>query len=203
LEPTARAAQAAAVGRLKSGNQRYAAGKLEHPHQDPRRRVELATSQHPFATILGCGDSRTSPEVVFDQGLGDLFVVRVAGNMLNDEILGSIEYAVEHLGTRLVVVLGHQRCGAVKAAKETLDAKVQAPGHMESLVAAIKPALEATGGEDLEAAAKMNARMVARALRASTPLLKEKVDAREIAVVAAYYSLDTGEVTFLEDTEVK
>ena len=112
-----------ALARLKAGNQRFVASKLQHPRQDGKRRGELATSQHPFAIVLGCADSRTSPEVVFDQGLGDLFVLRVAGNVLNDETLGSIEYAVAHLGTPLILVLGHERCGAVKAAKETIAAK--------------------------------------------------------------------------------
>ena len=90
------------------------------------------------------------PEIVFDQGLGDLFIVRVAGNVINDEGLGSIEYSVDHLGTRLILVLGHQSCGAVQAAKETIAAKGKAPGHIESLVTAIKPAVEATAKDDLE-----------------------------------------------------
>jgi carbonic anhydrase len=203
LEPAAPAAEAAPLERLRAGNGRYVAGKLQHPRQDPKRRAQLTTGQQPFAAILGCSDSRTSPEVLFDQGLGDLFVVRVAGNVLNDEGLGSIEYAVEHLGTRLIVVLGHQHCGAVKAAQETVAAKAEAPGHIESLVAAIKPAVEATSGEDLEAAVRMNVRLVARALRSSPPLIKAKAEAGEIAVVGAYYDMDTGEVAFFEDKRAK
>src|SRR5438046_3516734 len=109
--------------------------------QAAKRRAELTKSQHPFATIVSCSDSRVPPEIVFDEGLGDLFVVRVAGNVINDESLGSIEYSVDHLGVRLVLVLGHQSCGAVKAARETVGAKGKAPGHIESLVTAIRPAV--------------------------------------------------------------
>jgi carbonic anhydrase len=133
-----------AISKLKEGNGRYASGSLQHPGQTTERRTELAKTQHPFATIISCSDSRVPPEIVFDQGLGDLFIVRVAGNVINDEGLGSIEYSVDHLGTRLILVLGHQSCGAVKAARETIAAKGKAPGHIQSLVTAIKPAVEAT-----------------------------------------------------------
>src|SRR6201993_2222209 len=155
------------IARLKEGNGRFTSGNGLHPHDSvdernymaansyenagtiplgmtielaAKRRAELAKSQHPFAIILSCSDSRVPPEIVFDEGLGDLFVLRVAGNVINDESLGSIEYAVDHLAVRLIVVLGHQRCGAVKAAKDTIGAKGKAPGHIESLVTAIKPA---------------------------------------------------------------
>jgi carbonic anhydrase len=139
------------------------------------------------------------PEIVFDQGLGDLFVVRVAGNVINDEGLGSIEYAVDHLGSRLIVVLGHQRCGAVQAAKETIAAKGKAPAHIQSLVTAIKPAVEATANGDLDAMIKANVKHVVNALRSSTPILKAKVDSGELHVIGGYYSLDTGAVTFLDE----
>ena len=192
-----------ALVRLKAGNQRFIAGELKHPHQTTTRRTELATSQHPFAIVLGCADSRTSPEVVFDQGLGDLFVLRVAGNVLNDETIGSIEYAVEHLGVQLIVVLGHERCGAVKAARETIAAKAEAPGHIQSLVRAIRPAVEATTGSDAETTAKANDRNVAQALRNSAPILKEKIAAGLLSVVATHYDLDTGAVEFLKEAQAK
>jgi carbonic anhydrase len=144
-----------ALARLKAGNQRFIAGKLQHPHQNPQRRTELATGQRPFAIVLGCADSRTSPEVLFDQGLGDLFVIRVAG-------------------AQLIVVLGHQRCGAVQAAKETLDSKAEAPAHINSIVAAIQPAVEATRGADVEATIKANTDNVVRSLRSSEPSLRRK-----------------------------
>src|SRR5213594_1967927 len=137
-------APAEAISKLKEGNGRYTSGNLQHPGQTTDRRTELAKSQYPFATVVSCSDSRVPPEIVFDQGLGDLFIVRVAGNVLNDEGLGSIEYAVDHLGTRLILVLGHQRCGAVQAAKETIAAKGKAAAHIQSLVTAIKPAVEST-----------------------------------------------------------
>ncbi len=171
----------------------------EHPGQTTERRTELAKTQHPFATIVSCSDSRVPPEIVFDQGLGDLFVVRVAGNVIDDHGLGSIEYSVDHLGVRLIVVLGHQSCGAVQAARETIAAKSKAPGHIQSLVTAIQPAVEATAKGDLEATIKANVKDVVQALRSSTPILKAKVDSGDLRVVGAYYSLDTGAVTFLDE----
>src|SRR2546430_7064831 len=127
-------APAEAISKLKEGNGRYTSGNLQHPGQTTERRAELTKSQHPFAVIVSCSDSRVPPEIVFDQGLGDLFVLRVAGHVIDNHSLGSIEYAVDHLAVRLIVVLGHQSCGAVKAAKETITAKGKAPGHIESLV---------------------------------------------------------------------
>ena len=216
---------AEAISRLKEGNARYTSGN-QQPHessdertymathsyenagmislgmtaeQAAKRRAELAKSQHPFVTIVSCSDSRVPPELVFDEGLGDLFVVRVAGNVLNDENLGSIEYSVDHVGVRLIVVLGHQRCGAVKAAKETIAAKGKAPGHIQSLVNAIRPAVEATLNGDVEATTEANVKNVVQALRSSTPILKPKIDSGEVRVVGAYYSLDTGSVTFLDE----
>ena len=192
-----------ALARLKTGNERFVASKLEHPRQSAARRTELATSQHPFAIVLACADSRTSPELVFDQGLGDVFVVRVAGNVLNDETVGSIEYAVDHLGAQLIVVLGHERCGAIAAARETITAKGVAPGHIQSLVKAIAPAVEATAGQDAEATARENERHVAKELRESAPILKELVEKGTVSVVAAHYDLDTGAVEFLKDVPAK
>jgi carbonic anhydrase len=190
---------AEAISKLKEGNGRYTSGNLQRPGQTAERRTELAKTQHPFAAIVGCSDSRVPPEIVFDQGLGELFVVRVAGNVINDEGLGSIEYTVDHLGTRLILVLGHQRCGAVDAAKQTIAAKGKAPGHIESLVTAIKPAVEATAKDDLETTIKANVKNVVQALRSSTPILKAEVDSGKIQVVGGYYSLDTGAVTFLDE----
>jgi carbonic anhydrase len=190
---------AEAISKLKEGNGRYTSGNLQHPGQTAERRTELAKTQHPFATIISCSDSRVPPEIVFDQGLGDLFIVRVAGNVINDEGLGSVEYSVDHLGTRLILVLGHQRCGAVEAARETIAAKGKAPGHIESLVTAIKPAVEATAKDDLETTVKANVKNVVQALRSSTPILKAEIDSGKIQVVGGYYSLDTGAVTVLDE----
>src|SRR5438128_12007304 len=193
-------APAEAISKLKEGNGRYTSGNLQHPGQTSERRAELAKTQHPFATILSCSDSRVPPEIVFDQGLGDLFIVRVAGNVINDEGLGSVEYSVDHLGSRLILVLGHQNCGAVKAARETIAAKGKAPGHIESLVTAIKPAVDATAKDDLDTTIKANVKHVVQALRSSTPILKGKVDSGDVQVVGGYYSLDMGAVTFLDVT---
>src|SRR5881275_1345048 len=192
-------APAEGISRLKEGNGRYTIGNLQHPGQTTQRRAELAKSQHPFAIIVSCSDSRVQPEIVFDQGLGDLFVLRVAGNVIDDHSLGSIEYAVDHLAVRLIVVLGHQRCGAVKAAKETIAGKAEAPVHIQSLVTAIQPAVEATAKGDLEATVRENVKNVVQALRSSTPVLKAKVDSGELKVVGAYYRLDTGSVAFPEE----
>jgi len=191
-------APAEAISKLKEGNGRYTSGSLQHPDQTTERRTELENVQHPFAVIVGCSDSRVPPEIVFDQGLGDLFIVQVAGNVINDEGLGSIEYAVDHLGSRLILVLGHQRCGAVDAAKQTIAAKSKAPGHIESLVMAIKPVVEATAKDDLDTTIKANVKHVVDTLRSSKPILKAKVDSGQVQVIGGYYSLDTGAVTFLD-----
>ena len=214
-----------AISELKEGNGRFTAGNMQHPRgsnderkyiatnsyenagmtflgmtaeQAEKRRSELAKTQHPFAVVVSCSDSRVPPEIVFDQGLGDLFICRVAGNVINDENLGSIEYAVDHLGCHLILVLGHQRCGAVQAARETIAAKGTAPGHIESLVTAIRPAVEATAKDDLDTTIKANVKHVVQALRSSTPILKAKVDSGSVQVIGGYYSLDTGAVTFLD-----
>src|SRR6266850_728160 len=191
-------APAEAIAKLKEGNARYTSGNLQHPGQTTERRAELAKSQHPFAIILSCSDSRVPPEIVFDEGLGDLFIVRVAGNVLNDEGLGSIEYGVEVLGARLIVVLGHSSCGAVDAAMKTVAAKGKAPGHIQSLVTAIKPVVDSTPKGDLETMTKANAKHVVDALRSSTPILKARVDSGDVQVIGGYYSLDTGAVAFLD-----
>jgi carbonic anhydrase len=214
-----------AISRLKEGNGRFIAGNVQHPHetsderayiakysyenpdaislgmtseQAAKRRAELTKSQHPFAIILSCSDSRVPPEIVFDEGLGDLFIVRVAGNVLNDEGLGSIEYGVDVLGARLILVLGHQSCGAVDAAMKTVAAKGKAPGHIQTLVTAIKPVVDATPKADLDTMIKANVKHVVDALRSSKPILKARVDAGDVEVIGGYYTLDTGTVTFLE-----
>ena len=187
-----------ALARLMEGNARFVAGRPIHPHDDPARRRELGAGQHPFAAILACADSRVVPELIFDQGLGDLFVIRVAGNLLDDAILGSLEYAVGHLGVELVCVLGHSNCGAVGAAlsgDETND-------HIDSLVRAIRPAVEharAAGGDLLDGAVRANARIVADAIRASEPVMTRRVAAGRLAVIAARYDLVSGEVERLDD----
>jgi carbonic anhydrase len=186
-----------ALTRLMDGNQRYVRHKVRHPDQSLARRKELESGQHPFAVILGCADSRVSPELLFDEGLGDLFVIRVAGNVVDDVVLGSIEYAVEHLDTRLIMVLGHEKCGAVSAAVEGGNAQ----GHLTALVQAIQPSVDATRndpGDKVHSCVVANARRVAAQIRASEPVLKEAVEKSGLKVVAADYALDSGKVTLLD-----
>ncbi|MCX6247392.1 MAG: carbonic anhydrase [Bacteroidetes bacterium] len=180
---------------LVEGNARFVSGKSIHPRQNADRRSELTNSQHPFAIVLGCADSRTGPEIIFDQGLGDLFVVREAGNVIDDHTIGGIEYAVEHVHVKLVVVLGHQRCGAIAAARDTAGAD----GHIKSLLVTIQPAVNATKGQDAEATCKAHVQNMVHALQTSEPVLKKLVQSGEIKIVGAYYSLETGAVSFLEE----
>lgn len=202
--PTARAAEPLsadeALARLLEGNQRYVTAQFAHPDQAPERRAELAGGQAPFAIILGCADSRVPPELLFDQGLGDLFVIRVAGNILSQNILASLEYAAEHLKVPLAVVLGHSRCGAVKAALETLAADAEAPGHIASLVAALTPALadEAPLGEDpVDWAVRKNVLLVTQQVPLNSPLLAARRKSRQLKIVGGYYDLDTGAVEII------
>jgi carbonic anhydrase len=186
-----------ALARLMEGNKRYSSNKEQHPDESLARRRELEQAQHPFAVILSCADSRVPPELIFDQGLGDLFVIRVAGNIAADDDLGSIEYAVEHLHTKLIMVLGHEKCGAVSAAVEGGGAQ----GHLKTLVSAIEPSVEETrhlAGDTVHNCVVANARRVARQIRESEPVLKELTENGGVKVVAADYALDSGIVTLLE-----
>ena len=193
--PAASVSADAALAKLKEGNLRFASSEVSQSKPTAARRAETAQEQHPFAIILGCADSRTAPELIFDQNLGDLFVIRTAGNLVDDHALGSIEYAVAHLGARLVVVLGHQRCGAVKAALES----DHAPGHIESLVRDIQPAVKAAKGkpgDPLSATVAENARQVAAQTKAKAALGDL---AKEVRIVSAVYDLDTGKIDWAND----
>lgn len=185
-----------ALKRLMEGNKRYVSGKTKGPNRSAARRTELARAQHPIAVIVSCSDSRVPPELLFDQGFGDIFVVRTAGNIVDAVALGSIEYAVDHLGTKLVLVLGHERCGAVTAAMQGGEA----PGNIKSVVEAIKPAVEKgkarhTGhGEILDSCIISNVKQVAEKIRTAKPILSEKVEDGMLKVMGAYYDLDSGVV---------
>ena len=184
----------AALTTLKEGNERFVRSAPSTAQPTPDRRLATAKAQHPFAIIVGCSDSRTPPELVFDQNIGDLFVVRTAGNLADDFALGSIEYAVEHLGVRLIVVMGHARCGAVAAALEGATA----PGHIGSIVREIRPAVEVAGkesGDALVNAIKSNIAQVAKRINEKAELGSL---ASSIRVVQAYYNLDTGRVEWLK-----
>jgi len=182
--------------KLIDGNKRYVDAKPSHPNQTAQHRSEVAKGQHPFAAIVSCADSRVPPEILFDQGLGDLFVIRLAGNILNDAALGSLEYAVEHLGVKYIMVLGHERCGAVDA---TLKGG-EAPGHIGSLVNAIQPAVEKAKnqpGDPLDNAVRANVTMVVQQLKSSEPILEGRVKKGDLTVIGARYDLDDGVVAIL------
>ncbi len=189
-----------AMARLMEGNKRFVSTKMFHPNESLDARARLATGQAPFAAILGCADSRVPPEIVFDHGLGDIFAVRVAGNILEDAGSGSFEYAVEHLGVPLIVVLAHERCGAVKAAVDGIESGEVAPGHIAELVRKLKPAVDKSKdapGDKYENAMRENAKRMAAELAGLEPILKEKVDGGKLKVVAMRYDLDTGIVEVL------
>jgi carbonic anhydrase len=184
---------ASLIAKLTSGNAREASAKPVHPHNSAARRSEVAKDQHPFAVVVGCSDSRVPPEVVFDQGLGDLFVVRTAGEVLDKPSMGSIEYGVEHLHAHLIVVLGHERCGAVKAAVEGGDV----PPNIQSLIDAIRPAVDETKnmkGDTVDLAVRANVLRVVKEISAD-PALAHAIESGEVAVVGMYYDLDTGKAT--------
>jgi carbonic anhydrase len=197
-----------ALERLIEGNRRFVSGvrSLETLATQVRRQEFLA-GQEPFAVILGCSDSRVPVEIVFDQGLGDLFVIRVAGNIVAPSQIGSVEFAVERFGTTLVVVLGHTRCGAIEATLDALQGPVDHPSrHLLSIVDRIRPAVEGLLETDLVAdrerlarrAVRANVRMSAGALRHGSKLLERLILEDRLRVVGAEYSLETGEVTFFE-----
>lgn len=185
-----------ALERLLQGNRKFVAGKRTYPGQTPTDRQELVAGQHPFAAILGCADSRVPPEMIFDQGLGHLFAVRVAGNILDNASLGSLEYAVQHLGVPLVLVMGHSGCGAVQAAL----AGHETQGQIATLVKAILPAVELAKlgpGEVLDQAIRVNVARVVRQLRAAAPILAPLVREGSLTVLGAHYDLASGVVEVL------
>jgi carbonic anhydrase len=186
------------LAELKTGNEHHVARRYQHPHETIDRRRELVTEQHPHAEILSCSDSRVPPEIVFDQGLGDLFIIRVAGNVATDTEIGSLEYGAEHLHIPLLLVLGHESCGAVTAAVQGGPPE----GHIAALVNLIKPAVEKTrgmSGDPVANAVRANVEMVVKHLRSSTPILSELVAHGKLKIVGGVYSLETGAVTWLPE----
>ncbi len=196
-----------ALQRLVSGNQRFVSNtRAVDPASSQTRRNELVSGQHPFAVILGCADSRVPAEMVFDQDFGDLFVVRVAGNIVQPALLGSIEFAVQSFGTPLIVVLGHTQCGAVKATLDVIEtsSKPDSP-NLEAIVESIKPAvmpLTKTLKDDKEAllaqAIRANIFSSADHLQRNSKVLEQLVQSNMIKIVCAEYSLDTGRVDFID-----
>jgi carbonic anhydrase len=191
-----------ALRTLKAGNARFVEGKLQHPHQDrARRALTAAQGQHPLATVLTCSDSRAPAEIIFDQGIGDIFVIRIAGNVAATDEIGSMEYAVDHLGTPLVVVLGHSQCGAVTAVVD--NSKL--PPNIANLVAPIKPAVDkareanpdAAKDALLKAAITDNVWQAMDDMLRQSSIIREKVRDSKVQVVGALYDLDSGQVQWL------
>lgn len=177
---------------LLAGNQRFVNQQSQHPERSKSILAKLAQEQYPFAAILGCADSRVPAETIFDQGIGDLFVVRVAGNVADDVTIGSLEYTTSILGTPLIVVLGHERCGAVEAAL----AKKTASGKINSIIAQIKPAL--INVENIgDNAVLANIKYQVQKLQRKSTILNKLVKAGKLKIVGAIYDLDTGRVKFL------
>ena len=200
-----------ALERLRAGNKRFASGAPDADHRTTQDRRELVSGQEPFAIILGCSDSRVPAEIIFDQGLGDLFVIRVAGNIVAPSQVGSVEFAAERFHTRLVVVLGHSLCGAIQATLEELGR----PSHhksrnLRSIVERIQPAIEPLFATELarEPAAllrqsiRANIRASVNQLRHGSDVLEQLMRADELIIVGAEYSLETGVVEFFEGVPV-
>jgi len=182
--------------KLIEGNKRYVESKPVHPNQTAKRRKEITKGQKPFAIIVGCSDSRVPPEILFDQGLGDLFIIRVAGNIVDDVALGSIEYAADHLGTKLIVVLGHGKCGAVSATVKGGEVH----GHIGSIVKKIAPAVKKAKGQPgdvTDNAIRNNIALVVKKIASSKPVIAGLIKKGELKVVGAYYNIDSGVVEII------
>lgn len=189
-----------ALERLMEGNGRYAANTPANQDYSAGRAARV-NAQYPIAAILSCADARVAPELAFDQAPGDLFVVRVAGNFVNEDGLASFEYAVKYLNTPLLMVLGHSNCGAVAATIKVLKDGVTLPGHLQDMIREIKPAVEtaedAKPADLLSAAIADNIRRAVRRLETATPILAEYVESKKVRVVGAHYDLATGSIALL------
>ncbi|HYD96997.1 MAG TPA: carbonic anhydrase [Noviherbaspirillum sp.] len=201
-----------ALERLKEGNRRFMSGTANsHTLLSPERRSELVAGQQPFAIILGCSDSRVPAELIFDQGLGDLFVIRIAGNVVAPSQIGSVEFAAERFGTPLVVVLGHSHCGAVSATLEEIVRPMQNQSrHLRSIVERVRPAVEQLLATELrndpEAllhhAVRANVRSTASHLRHGSEIIEQRIRSGQLLVVGAEYSLESGEVDFFDVPDI-
>ncbi|MEO8205868.1 MAG: carbonic anhydrase [Chthoniobacterales bacterium] len=188
-----------ALIRLKKGNTRYVNGSMTN-HDFAPERADLAGAQNPFAGILSCADSRVAPEFAFDTGRGDLFVVRVAGNFVDDAGLASFEFGVAVLGVPLIVVLGHQSCGAISSTINAVQEGTVFPGHIPTLVKAIKPAVvqaEKMQGDLLKNATRVNVALNVERLKSATPILKKATESGKLKVVGGVYNLETGKIDWL------
>jgi carbonic anhydrase len=185
-----------ALKKLMDGNQRYVQQKRTFPDQNKARILSVASGQHPFTVVLGCSDSRVPPELLFDQGFGDIFDIRIAGNIIDDAVIASMEYAVAELKVPLIFVLGHERCGAVKA---TLDGN-PVPGRIGNLLAAIKPAVDQVKnqpGDKLDNAVRANIKMGVNKLKTASPVFSGAIKAGKLKIVGGRYDLDTAKVEII------
>jgi carbonic anhydrase len=192
---------------MLAGNQRFLSGRPAHPRQDLNRVRQVSSGQQPMAMSLGCADSRVPPETLFDQGIGDLFDLRVAGNVVDESVLGSIEYAAEHLHVPLLLVLGHSACGAVAATVESLRTGESPGGHVDSIVDAIRPAVEpvlnasdpaAPAGEVMRECVLANVEWVMGRIRSSIQVVAELEAEGRLIIIGGYYDLRSGAVSLIE-----
>lgn len=189
-----------ALQRLLDGNARFVAHQERYPDRGPEIRLQLAETQHPFAVILGCADSRVPPEILFDEGLGDLFVIRNAGNIVDTTSLASVEYGVAQLGVSLVLVMGHERCGVITAAVAVAREGREVQGHLWSLIDAARPALEKVkdgSGDLIDQAVRAHVEIQVGRLSRADPIVSRAVKAGRIRVVGARYDIDRGQVEIL------
>ncbi len=196
------ASPARALAELRAGNQRFVTGARTHPNQGAERRAMLSAGQHPFAVLLGCSDSRLAAEIIFDRGLGDLFVVRTAGHTLDEAVLGSIEYGVAVLGTPLVVVLGHDSCGALLAAQEVRTNGNAPQGHLRAIVERVAPTLAEARAQqitDRDAIGNLHVRCTVAALLDQSDVLASAVAEERCAVVGMWYRLAAGKARIITD----
>jgi carbonic anhydrase len=181
-----------ALSRLKQGNERFVKDKLEHRQQDSSRRMQVSKGQRPFAIILSCADSRVVPELAFDTGLGELFVIRVAGNVASTSTIASVEYAVANLGVNLILVMGHENCGAVAAAIEGADAGP----NLNKIISLIQPAVTRSSDRSINAVVKENVRLNARTLVERSKFVSSALYSSDLKIITGYYNLETGIVDF-------
>jgi len=192
-----------ALTRLEEGNGRFQNDTLEHKLQDQARRDHLTDHQVPYAIILSCADSRVAPEITFDTGLGEVFIIRVAGNMANIETIASIEYAVAVIKTNLIVVLGHESCGAVGAAVSVSQGGSLPGPNLNYLVSHIQPAItQSSDPTDVNTVVKKNAEVVAQNLRDRSEIIRGGVDAGSVKIIPAYYNLASGKVDFMRNLAI-
>jgi len=185
-----------ALEKLKEGNKHFVADKLDGKLQNSSRRNELISGQHPSAIILSCSDSRVVPEFAFDTGLGELFVIRVAGNVANVSSLASIEYAVAHLNVKLIVVLGHENCGAITAALD--DHEGEEEKNFRHLFRYIAPAMRAVKEKTINNIVIKNAELTSLSIYKNSRIIQKEVDNKQVKIISAYYHLDSGKVDFYE-----